>query len=209
MQNLKFCILFLYNMHMHKKLHIKHLLIFKRAAKRKNVIDIAILLDSNQYVEYSMSFKQYALTYWVARRITSLFSNYIIDKHTNVAVNDLIDVKHPVHVFISLLHANIDFNFKTITLDKIIGRIHYYFKQKSSSKRKFNVVWKMILEKQVCPWITKQVDYALQNKSPKIEHIMKTMRLGMFYMVVKKYLYGKNVKSGLKKQHESRSSNVE
>ena len=37
----------IYNMSVHSKLHIKHLLIFKRAAKRKNVIDIAILLDSN------------------------------------------------------------------------------------------------------------------------------------------------------------------
>ena len=156
-----------------------------------------------------MSFKQDALTYWVAKRITSIFSSYIIDKRTNVAVNDLIDVKHPVHVFISLLHANIDFNFKTVTLDKMISRIHYYFKQKSASKRKFSVMWKMILEKQVCPWITKQVDYALQNKTPNIERIMKTMRLGMFYMVIKNYLYGKNVKSGLKKQRESRSSNVQ
>jgi len=36
-----------YNMSVYNKLHIKHMLIFKRAAKRKNVIDIAILLDSN------------------------------------------------------------------------------------------------------------------------------------------------------------------
>ena len=198
----------MYNIQVHKKLHIKHMLIFKRAAKRKNVIDIAILLDSNQYVEYSMTFKQNVLTYWVIKRITSLFSSFLIDKRTDIAVNDLIDVKHPMHIFISLLHANIGFKFKTVTLDKMISRIHYYFKQKSASKRKFSVVWKMILEKQICPWITKQVDYALQNKSPKIEHIMKTMRLGMFYMVIKNYLYGKNLKSSIKKDNESRSNSV-
>ena len=108
-----------------------------------------------------MSFKQDALTYWVAKRIISIFNSYIIDKHTNIAVNDLIDVKHPAHVFISLLHTNIDFNLKTVTLDKMISRIHYYLKQKSATKRKFSAVWKIILEKQICPWITKEVDYAL------------------------------------------------
>ena len=168
------------------------MLIFKRAAKRKNVIDIAILLDSNQYVEYSMAFKQDALTFWVAKRITGLFSNYAIDNKTDIMINDLIDVKHPIHVFISLLHANIDFKFRTTSLDQILKRIHYYFTSKGNPKAKFNAIWKTIIDKQVCPWITKQVDYALKNKTPKIERIMKTMRIGMFYMVVKNYLYGKN-----------------
>ena len=193
---------------MRKKFHIKHMLIFKRKTQRKNVVDIAILLDNNQYVEYSITFKQNALTFWVARRIIDLFSYYIIDKRTDIAINDLIDIKHPIHIFISMLHANINFNFRTTSLDKIVGRIHYYFNQKSATKKKFTAMWKMTLEKQICPWITKEVDYALQNKTPKIQHSMKIMRLGMFYMVIKNYLYGKNLKSSMKKDNESRSSNV-
>ena len=38
-----------------------------------------------------MAFKQNVLTYWVVKRITSLFGSFLIDKRTDIAVNDLID----------------------------------------------------------------------------------------------------------------------
>ena len=60
-------------------------------------------------------------------------------------------------------------------------------------------MWKATIEKEVCPWITKQVDYALQNKTAVLGYAMKILRLGMFYMVVKNYLYTKNLKGKMKK----------
>lgn len=189
----------MYNMSVHKKLHIKHMLLFKRPSKRKNVIDIAILLDNNQYVEYSLAFKQSALTYWVVKRLKGLFNDYLIDRKTDIMFNDTVNEKHPMKVYIDLLRPYAKFKLRTVTLDQIVGRVNYYFTQKSASKRKFNVVWKATIEKEVCPWITKQVDYALQNKTAVLGYAMKILRLGMFYMVVKNYLYTKNLKGKMKK----------
>lgn len=78
------------------------------------------------------------------------------------------------------------------------SRINYYLGAKKL-KHSFAEAWKTTVKKEVCPWITQQIDYALQNKTPVIEHTMKTMRMGIFYMVVKNYLYAKNKKTAIRK----------
>ena len=142
------------------------------------------------------------LTFWVAKRLKALFSSYFIDNKTDIMLNELIDGKHPVRIYLDILRSHISFKLRTVTIDQMIGRIHYYFTGKSASKRKFNDVWKTAISKEVCPWITQHVDYALQNKTPVIQHAMKTMRIGMFYMVVKNYLYARRKKDYIKHGHE-------
>lgn len=147
-----------------------------------------------------MRFKQDVLTFWVAKRLKSLFSCYYIDKKTDIMLNELIDSKHPFRVYLDLLRSHACFKLRTVTTSQMVARVNYYFRGKSASKHKFNEAWKTAVKREVCPWITQQVDYALQNKTPVIEHCMKTMRLGMFYMVIKNYLYAKNKKTAIKKK---------
>lgn len=108
-----------------------------------------------------MTFKQDSLTFWVAKRLKSLFSAYFIDSRSDIMVNDILDEKHPMHVYFSLLRPNINFNFRKTNIKNIVGRVHYYFTGRTVANKKFTTVWKFILQKQVCPWITKQVDYAI------------------------------------------------
>ena len=157
-----------------------------------------MLLDNNQYVEYSMTFKQDVLTFWVEKRIKSLFSSYFIDKKTDVMMNDLLDIKHPFRVYLDLLRSHVPFKLRTVSISQMTSRINYYLGAKKL-KHSFAEAWKTTVKKEVCPWITQQIDYALQNKTPVIEHTMKTMRLGIFYMVVKNYLYAKNKKTAIRK----------
>ena len=140
------------------------------------------------------------MTFWVARRIKSLFSDYFIDSSTDIMLNEFIDSKHPFRIYLDMLRSHISFKLRTVTLSQMIGRIHYYLTGRSSSKRKFSVVWRKILEREACPWITKPVDYALQNKAPTMQHVAKMMRLGMFYMVVKNYLYNRKQRSDMKRK---------
>ena len=175
-----------------QQLHIKHMLVFKRQSKRKNVVDLSILLDNNQYIEYSLTFKQSLLTFWVAKRLKSLFIDYFIDNKTDIMLNKTVDEKHPMRVYLDLLRPHIGFKLRTVSFNQIVSRVHYYFYGKGSSKSKFSKVWSTAIKREVCPWITQQVDYALQNKTPVIQHAMKVMRLAMFYMVVKNYMYAKN-----------------
>ena len=184
------------------KVHIKYLLFIKRKSNKRirDIVDIAILLDNNQYIEYSMSFKQSFLTIYVANRIKDLFANYYIDETTDVMVNDLLDEAHPLHLYLKLLRPHVQFKFRPLNIDKIVNRIFYYFTGKTSTKTKFNFVWKTAIEHKTCPWITQQVDYALQNKGGALQRHLKTLRLGMLYMVVKNYMYKVKCKHELKKK---------
>ena len=165
------------------------MLVLKRPYKRKNVVDVAILLDNNQYVEYSLSFKQKFLTFWVVDRIQRLFARYYIDAKTDVMTNTDLGQQHPMHMYLSILKPHIQYKMRIVSVDQIVNRIHYYFTSKTATKSKLNFVWKTTIKKEVCPWITQQVDYALQNKMNTTAYIMKTLRLGLFYMVIKNHLY--------------------
>ena len=88
-----------------------------------------------------------------------------------------------------LLRQHIGFKLSSIDLDKIVNRIHYYYTRKTATKSKLNKVWARVIESKQCPWITQDIDYAVQNKGHTLAIRIKTVRLAMFYIVVKNYLY--------------------
>ena len=88
-----------------------------------------------------------------------------------------------------LLRQHIGFKLSSIDLDKIVNRIHYYYTRKTAKKSKLNKVWARVIESKQCPWSTQDIDYAVQNKGHALAIRIKTVRLAMFYIVVKNYLY--------------------
>lgn len=135
------------------------------------------------------------LTKWVAKRIRSLFEPYLINSQTDIMVNELLNEDHPLYQYFMILHQHINFKFSSVDIDRIVSRIYYFFKRKSANKSKFNKVWKMVIDSKLCPWITTQIDYALQNKGSTTAKHIKIIRLTLFYMIVKTHLYKYTKKS--------------
>ena len=181
------------------KIRLKYVYISKNAIKR-DVLDIAVLTENNDYIEYTLAFKQQYLTMYVSRRIRSLFTDYLIDSNTDIAVNDKLKEYHPMYQYLMILHQHINFKLTAITLDKIVSRIHYHYTGKSGTRYQFNKVWQLIVKKEQCPWITINVDLALQNKSPKNAKRIKIVRMAIFYLIVKNHLYDYVKKSIAKKK---------
>ena len=129
------------------------------------------------------------LSRFTSKRIRSLFEPYLIDKHTDVAVNELLDECHPLYVYFMLLRQHIGFKCQVISKDRITSRIYWRYTSKAATKSKFNKAWKLVIEHGECPWITQQVEYALQNKGPTEASRVRQVRMAMFYLVVKNYLY--------------------
>lgn len=173
-------------------------------AKRRDVIDLAILTSNNDYIEYTLEFRQKFLTPTVSRRIRSLFADYIIDKNSDIMVNDRLTEHHPLYQYFMILHQHIQFKLGALTLDRIVGRISYYYMKKTYSKRFFKRVWKLIIERGQCPWITESVNYILQNKGVSMAYRIKTIRMAMFYIVVKNHLYT-YVKKSINRRKEKSS----
>lgn len=161
---------------------------FRHSLKHGNV-DIAILTDSNQYIEYSLEFRVAYLSQYSAKRIRSLFEPYLIDKNTDVAVNELMDDSHPLYLYFMLIRQHIGFRLQTIDKARITSRINYHYKRVGLSSPKFSYIWQLIIDKKHCPWITQHVEYALQNKGPAQANRIRFLRIAMFYLVVKNYLY--------------------
>ena len=170
------------------RIHIKHLVAFKPLAKHGTVF-IAILTDSNEYFECSIEFRKLVLSKWILKRIRSIFQPYYIDKRTDITVNERLDEDHPLYQYFMALRQHIGFRMNAVTIDKIVSRVHYYYYGKPASKTRFNAVWKRTLEDGICPWISKQVEYALQNKGSTVAQRIRHIRLGMFYVIVKNYYY--------------------
>lgn len=140
--------------------HIKHLIAFK-PLKKHGTVFIAILTDKNEYSEYSIEFRKLVLSKWVLKRIRSIFQPYLIDRSTDIIVNERLDEDHPLYQYFMALRQHIGFRMNAVTIDKVVSRVHYYYTSKAAAKNKFNVVWKKTIEDGICPWITKQVEYAL------------------------------------------------
>ncbi len=160
-----------------------------RPNKCHGTIDLSILTDNNQYVEYTLDFKHPHLTKWVAKRIRSLFEPYLIDSKTDIMVSPSMNDTHPLYLYFMILRQHIGFRLSAVDIDKMVGRIHYFYTRKSADKSKFNAVWKRVIESKQCPWITQSVDYQLQNKGRNIAKRIMVSRLTMFYIVVKNHMY--------------------
>ena len=180
-----------------QKTHIKHLSAYKPFKVHGN-IDILILTDDNRCIEYSLVFRQNSLTRYIGRKLRSLFEPYFIDKHTDIVVNDLFDEYNPLYQYFMNLRQHIGFRMMSVDIDKVISRIHYYYFKKKGTKSNFNKVWKRVIESKQCPWITQEVEYALQNKGSSTANRIRTSRLMLFYIVVKNYLYRLVLKSLMK-----------
>ena len=69
-------------------------------------------------------------------------------------VNPLLDEDHPLYVYLMFLKQHIGFKLGTVDIIKVVNRIHYYYTRKTAKRSKFTFVWKKVIEKQQCPWIT-------------------------------------------------------
>lgn len=187
---------------MKHKTHIKCMFALK-PSRRKGHIDLALLTDNNNYIEYSLDFKSPHLTMYVAQRVRSLFEPYVIDSRTDVMSNELLDEKHPLYQYFMLLRQHIGFKMSTATLDRVVNRLHWYYTKKTSTKSKFNFVWQRVIASGQCPWITQDIEYKTQNKGAVVAKRIKTLRLAVFYIVVKSHLYKQVQRSQLKRQNST------
>lgn len=78
----------------------------------------------------------------------------------------------------------------------------YLGKQKKPEQiTKFYIerLWKKLIELEKCPWISKEIDNQLSNKSTAMRRRMLIVRMALYYMIIKRFLVLKSIKSRDKK----------
>lgn len=188
--------------------HIKYMCVLKKS-DRTAQLDISLITDDLQYVEFDFSFNLRVMTSTLAQRIRSLFVDFQFDKDTQIVVSPrLVDPSNPFYMYLLFLHQQILFNIRKVTEDQIVRRIATYHKSYIKSnvkinKRHFNQMWSKLVEMDKCPWISKQIEYDLQMKSLDYAKRKRRCRMTLYYMVIREYLMT------IKRRSEQRSNKIQ
>lgn len=190
----------------------------KTRSKNPCQYDIAIITPDDKYIEYELVVRQQLLTPFVASRIKQLFSEYRIGYDTSVCITDTILESDPIYVYLTCLGQQIGFDVHTAGVEKILQRIqsyrYYIFKFKPGMKARrcdLQKIWRKMVETKLCPWITDRYNERLMKMSDIKIYKKQIIRLGGYYMLIKRHMLERDKKSKAKrrKRENLNSENAE
>lgn len=197
------------------KLHIKYLFI-SRILKEKTVLDIGIVTDDLKYIEYEVTFRVDKISESTIFRLNALFRDFRIDKTTDVCLYRIREADS-ICLYLRILQQQMQFNIHSVELGKMCRRIFAYhgvsrrknLKDRQVTKWYFKQVWRYLVDRNKCPWITQQFDDSLHLKSPEYEKRKRVVRFGAYYMFVKEYLSHKVAQSESKRSANHTISEIQ
>lgn len=158
--------------------------------------DIGLLTEDYVYFQTSLRFIGKDLTSNFFNKISKIFRSFLFTIDSDVMFSSNISKWEPLLLYIRMLREQIGFNTRQVDLIQIPKRIQQYhqtyIKHRKAEQIKISDIpklWKKIVELEKCPWINKDVDTVLQNSysSYRLRHI--TIRMAVYYMLIKQHLY--------------------
>lgn len=156
-------------------------------------VKISLLTMSGEYVEYSTCFLQKKMTPFVINKIKSLFSEYLLVHDSEILISDGISNEDPIYVYLAMIRQHVNFSLSTKDANDLLKRICRYHHNITKNplfsvgKHYLNKIWAFMIKRKKCPWITEQIDCQLQKvKARYVQREIMLMRLGMYYMFIRK-----------------------
>lgn len=166
-------------------------------------IKISILTMSGEYAEYSTSFLVNSITHSIAMKLKSLFSEYVLVHESEVLIEKTIKKDDPICIYLQFIRHHVNFLMTCKSMGEILRRICKYHRGITShalmkvNKSYLNKVWKFLLLKRRCPWITQMLDCQIQKFSSRHrQRELMIMRVGIYYMFIKKKYRDINLRVG-------------
>lgn len=121
-------------------------------------------------------------------------------------VNEFVDKSHLFYVYLLLIKQHLKFRLSTLHAQKMLKRCYYFF-YKKTPKNSIGpmTIWNLTIKRKRCPWITQEVEYAIQNKGLDYAMQLRMIRLAMFYIVIKNKLYF-DVKSSIERRKKEKET---
>lgn len=195
----------------HKFLASKKIIRFMYIAKglsKSNAMSVkmSILTTAGEYIEYSTSFCIKSITPAIASKLKSLFSEYLLIHESEVLIDKNVKKDDPICTYLQIVRHHVNFLMTCKSMDDILRRICKYHRGITANplmkinKNYLNKVWKFLLMKKRCPWITQLLDYQIQKlKSRNRQRELMIMRVGIYYMFIKKKYRDINARVAQKK----------
>jgi len=132
--------------------------------KDNKFLHIAILDSKMQYIEYDIEIRHDYLTPFVGVRLRSLFLPYYLSHESEVIFENTFNLQHPFYLYMSFIKQHVDFNLRTTTADKMLGRVAAYYNiplvkdWANTTPCNINKIWRRLLKNGKCPWVNKEYD---------------------------------------------------
>lgn len=192
------------------KIEIRYMFLLKAKSAKQHLTNIGILTADGKYLEYEMKILQRYITPYVARRFRSLFQDFKLTRNSEVILNSDYSEDEPLYMYLRFIRQHLQFNLHVVTIEQIIRRICQYhtsiFKKKKAkdiTKFLLNRLWKWLVEKDRCLWITRDYNYILEKTSAGRAREKKILRLGLYFLVVKNHRLEVNERSRIRKSIET------
>lgn len=204
---------------------IKCMYFYKKSDSSPNIY-FAILTEDGNYSEFYFKNMCEGFGPSLIKKLRRFFGGFSLDKNTDVAFSEEFASNDSVHFYFALIRDHVKFRLSHIALKKIIrGIAHKHPRSvmqqieiarhkrgtvnpKKIGVERFNKVWQYLVEKEKgiqCPWISKEADTWLSNKSKTIARKHKQMRLAIYYLVAKNDMYGSDeIREKMYQQNKAR-----
>jgi len=184
---------------------------FYKQSKNSPHIFFAILTSDGKYAEFSFNNYSPRLGTAILAKMKKLFMQFRLDVNTDIAFSEEFERKDSIRHYFELIRDHLQYRMSVLKLKKVIRYIAWKHPRSAMMKceierkkrgtldpgrigvERFNKVWKYLVSKTQgiqCPWITRDVDFWLQNKSASLAKKYRQMRLAMYYMALKNDYYG-------------------
>lgn len=173
---------------------IKFMFILRSPTGSECVTNVAILTTTGSYLEYEMTFRKNAITPCSILQLEGLFNDFVLTERSAVIISENYGDAEPLKLYLDIVHHHLRFNMRHVQLDVVVSRIcgHHVsiFPGKKTSLitvRYHTTVWKYLVAKKRCPWITQQYEDYLSTMSKYRAREKRLLRLGMYYCIVKAF----------------------
>lgn len=188
-----------YKLHPEKKKHIRCMFITK-VDKNTTLYDLALLTDDFQFFFCELRTRYVDLTsdFWL--KVRKMLGPYQFSKTTDVQLTNNITPFEPIYIYLNIIQSQTYFNMRTVTPLKVIKGIKRYHatyvQHKHATVKKHCMtdmpkLWAKLLKYNKCPWITQEVDDWINAQTPHVKKRHMFLRLGVYYILVKQYLFNK------------------
>lgn len=184
---------------------------FYKQTSDSPVVWFSVMTDDGKYAEFSFRTYCEKLGPTVIRKLRSFFQTFELDNNTDVTFSEEFSKYDGLRYYFELIRDHVKFRISTLDLRRVVRGIvrkhprSVMTKREIAAKRrgsrnpdkvdekKLKRVWKYLVGKKTgikCPWISREADNWLANKTFILAKKYMQMRLAMYYMALKNDFYG-------------------
>lgn len=193
-----------------KKKHLNFMFIYQHKITNVNTVDFGVLDDSFNFEMITVNKFNHELTNGTYEKLYSIFNRFIITHTTSIGFIDTISKNSFIYKYLKIISQQIGFNLKIVHLDEIPRRICNYHKsyvftafnkfgknrnayisEKQIDSRFINKLFTKLSKTEKCPWISEEIENNISRLSRLKKQREIRVRLGCYYLLVKKFLYSR------------------